>query len=124
MGGISRVIVRYANALSNDKKYKIEVISKEEPQRGNVVLEELNRSVKFSFIKPREIEEKRESLKDKKGLVNKILRERFRSSERLYMKRWLKKFFQNEENVAVVIDFDMSIWKYMSVIPVPVIRKI
>ncbi len=123
MGGISRVIVRYANALNKLKKYNVEILSKEEPAKGNILLKELDEGIKVHYIKPKEMEERRNYLRKKKGIVNKLIKEYSRNRERVYMKGWLKDFFLQRSEIKVLIDFDMSIWKYLSVIPVPAVGR-
>jgi glycosyltransferase involved in cell wall biosynthesis len=123
MGGISRVIVRYANALDNLKNHNVEIISKEEVENDSILLHDLNKNIKVHSIKTFEMERKRDELKKKKGLFNKFIKEYTRSDERKHMKKWLKKFFFKRNDIKVLVDFDMSIWKYLGVIPVPAVGR-
>ena len=123
MGGISRVIVRYANALIETKKYNVEIISKEEFSRENVFFKELNNKIKVHYIKSFEMEKKRDELRSRKGFMNKIVKELTRTNERSHMRNWLKSFFKKRKEIVALVDFDMSIWKYLGVIPVPTIGR-
>jgi len=123
MGGISRVIVRYANALDELTNYNVEIISKEEEKKDSILLDDLNKNVKVHSIKTFEMERKRDELRNKKGFLNKVIKEYTRKKERKYMKRWLKNFFSKRDDIQVLIDFDMSIWKYLGVISVPTVGR-
>lgn len=123
MGGISRVIVRYANALNNLKNYNVEIISKEEVNKKSILLDDLDKNIKVHNIKTKDMEIKRDQLRKKKGFFNKIVKEYTRYKERKYMKKWLKKFFLKRNDVKVLVDFDMSIWKYLAVIPAPTVGR-
>ncbi|MEI6857721.1 hypothetical protein [Psychrilyobacter sp.] len=69
MGGISRVIVRYANALNNLKNYNVEIISKEEVNKKSILLDDLDKSIKVHNIKTKDMEMKRDQLRKKQGFL-------------------------------------------------------
>ncbi len=39
------------------------------------------------------------------------------------MRLWLKNFYEKRNDIKLLVDFDMSIWKYLGVILVPAVGR-
>jgi len=117
MGGIERILITFLNELSKRKNIEVELLIKENDPVKNVFYREIPEGIKVTFIKTEEMVEKRENYsKKRKNLLYKLLYNGYRTYERNYMKRWLKNFFDKRQDTDVVIDFDMSLGKYLDTI--------
>lgn len=116
MGGIERVAVSYINELAKDRNVELTVLIKENDREKNVFFKEISKNVDIKFIKTREMVKYREKISQKKSnLFWKLVYVCVITYERIYMRNWLKKF--NEKNkFDVIIDFDMSLGKYIEVL--------
>lgn len=124
MGGIEKNVIKIARGLSQREGIEVEIIIKENDPEKNVLVNEIPDNVKYSFIKTEEMVAFRErASKNKKNIFWKLIYGYLRWYERIYMKRWLKVFFDKRKDIDVVFDFDMSLGKYLDVIPKPVIGR-
>ncbi len=118
MGGIERVLINYLIKLSKVKDVQIELLIKENNPQKNIFEKEVPSNIKISYIKSPEMIEKREeySMKKKKSIYYKMMYALTLKKERGYMRNWLKEYFEGQKNVDAVIDFDMSLGKYLDTI--------
>lgn len=124
MGGIEKNVIKIARGLSQRNDVEVEILIKENDPVKNVLVKEIPPNVNCKFIKTEEMVSLREKAsKNKKNLLWKIIYAYLRWYERIYMKKWLKKFFQERKDIDIVFDFDMSLGKYLDVIPKPVVGR-
>lgn len=118
MGGIERVLLNYLIKLSKIEDVQIELLIKENNPQKNIFEKEVPSNIKISYIKSPEMIEKREeySMKKKKSIYYKMMYVFTLKKEREYMRNWLKEYFEGQKNVDAVIDFDMSLGKYLDTI--------
>lgn len=121
MGGIERVLISYLQGLAKEKDLEITVLIKENDPEKNIFFKDIPKNLPVIFIKTEEMVKFRNKVKNnKKNIFCRLLYPLLLSYERIYMKKWLKKFMQeNKEKFDIVIDFDMSLGKYLDVIPLP-----
>ena len=116
MGGIERVAVSYINELAKDKDIDLTVVIKENNSEKNVFAKQLPDNINLKFIKPEKIVKFREKAsKNKKNIFWNIVYLFLLNYERIYMKRWLKRL-NRDVKYDYVIDFDMSLGKYIQVL--------
>ncbi|MCS5422315.1 MULTISPECIES: glycosyltransferase [Psychrilyobacter] len=114
MGGIEKVLTRYLHALSLQEDLEIELLIKENDPEKNVLYKELPKNLKCTFIKSRKMVNFREKMSSKrKNIFYNIIYQIMREIEKIQMKIFLKSFFQKNDDIDVVIDFDMSLGKYL-----------
>lgn len=117
MGGIERVLITYLRALENEKDLDITLLIKENDREKNVFADEVPKSIRVEYIKTEEAVKIREKISSKKGnLLYRLYYQLYIAFERLKMKKFLKDFF-DRNSFDAVIDFDMSLGKYLSVVP-------
>lgn len=121
MGGIERVLISYLQGLAKEKNLEITVLIKENDPEKNIFFKDIPENLPVIFIKTEEMVRFRNKVKNnKKNIFCRLLYPLLLSYERIYMKKWLKRFMQeNKEKFDLVIDFDMSLGKYLDVIPLP-----
>lgn len=121
MGGIERVLISYLQGLAKEEDLEITVLIKENDPEKNIFFKDIPENLPVVFIKTEEMVKFRNKVKNnKKNIFCRLLYPLLLSYERIYMKKWLKRFMQeNKEKFDVVIDFDMSLGKYLDVIPLP-----
>lgn len=121
MGGIERVLISYLQGLAKEKDLEITVLIKENDPEKNIFFKDIPQNLPVVFIKTEEMVRFRNKIKNnKKNIFCRLLYPLLLSYERIYMKKWLKKFMQeNKDKFDIVIDFDMSLGKYLDVIPLP-----
>lgn len=121
MGGIERVLISYLQGLAKEEDLEITVLIKENNPEKNIFFKDIPENLPVIFIKTEEMVRFRNKVKNnKKNIFCRLIYPLLLSYERIYMKKWLKKFMQeNKEKFDVVIDFDMSLGKYLDVIPLP-----
>lgn len=115
MGGIERILITFLKELSRRKDIEVELLIKENNPEKNVFEKELPKNIKVTYIKtPQMIEEReRYSIRKKESIYYKIMYLLSLKKERSYMRKWLKKYFDEKKDIEVVIDFDMSLGKYL-----------
>ena len=119
MGGIERVAISYLEGLSKEEDLEITLLIKENDPEKNIFIKDVPKNIPIKFIKTEEMVIKRNKLaKNKKKFLSKLLYPLLLTYERIYMKKWLKKYFVKNK-YDVVIDFDMSLGKYLDEIPYP-----
>ena len=117
MGGIEKVLTRYLHALSLQENLEIELLIKENDPEKNILYKELPKNLKCTFIKSRKMVDFREKMSSKrKKIFYNIIYQITREIEKIQMKMFLKSFFKRNDNIDVVIDFDMSLGKYLDTI--------
>lgn len=117
MGGIERVLITYLRALAQDRELDITLLIKENDSVKNVFASEVPENIKVEYIKTESEVKRREEISSKKS--NPLFRlyyQLYIFLERVKMKRFLQGFFSKNKFDAV-IDFDMSLGKYLSVVP-------
>ncbi|WP_294659661.1 glycosyltransferase [uncultured Fusobacterium sp.] len=121
MGGIERVLTSYLQGLANDEDLEITVLIKENDPEKNIFLTDIPKNLPVVFIKTEEMVKFRNKVKEnKKNIFCRLLYPLLLSYERIYMKKWLKRFMcENQDKFDVVIDFDMSLGKYLDIIDLP-----
>ena len=121
MGGIERVLTSYLQGLANDEDLEITVLIKENDPEKNIFLTDIPKNLPVVFIKTEEMVKFRNKVKEnKKNIFCRLLYPLLLSYERIYMKKWLKRFmYENQDKFDVVIDFDMSLGKYLDIINLP-----
>ena len=121
MGGIERVLTSYLQGLANDEDLEITVLIKENDLEKNIFLIDIPKNLPVVFIKTEEMVKFRNKVKEnKKNIFCRLLYPLLLSYERIYMKKWLKRFmYENQDKFDVVIDFDMSLGKYLDIINLP-----
>lgn len=119
MGGIERILTTFLKELIKRDGVEVELLIKENDPQKNVFESEVPKGIKINYIKTAEMVEKREKLseKKKKNSIYRLLYALALKNERKYMKGWIKEYFNDREDIDVVIDFDMSLGKYLDVIP-------
>ncbi|MEG1189755.1 MAG: glycosyltransferase [Cetobacterium sp.] len=117
MGGIERVLISYLQGISKDKDLDITLLIKENNPAKNVFYKDIPENVKCEFIKSEKLVEMRENISKKRGnIFYRAMYQIVVAYERLEMKRWLKEYFKNNSYDSV-IDFDMSLGKYLDEVP-------
>lgn len=117
MGGIEKVLTRYLHALSIQEDLEIELLIKENDPEKNVLYKELPKNLKCTFIKSRKMVDFREKMSsERKNIFYNIIYQITREIEKIQMKMFLKSFFQKNNDIDVVVDFDMSLGKYLDTI--------
>lgn len=117
MGGIERVLITYLKALSQEKELDITLLIKENDRQKNVFVSEIPENIKLEYIKTEEDVKNREDISNKKNNpLYRIYYQIYIGLERLKMKKFLKDFF-SKNSFDAVIDFDMSLGKYLEVVP-------
>lgn len=126
MMGIERVLISYLQGLSKEEDIEITVLIKENDPEKNIFFKDIPKSLPVIFIKTEKMVRFRNKIKNnKKNIFCRILYPLLLSYERMYMKKWLKNFMkENRDKFDVVIDFDMSLGRYLSVFSIPVIAWI
>lgn len=121
MGGIERVLTSYLQGLANDEDLEITVLIKENDLEKNIFLTDIPKNLPVVFIKTEEMVKFRNKVKEnKKNIFCRLLYPLLLGYERIYMKKWLKRFmYENQDKFDVVIDFDMSLGKYLDIINLP-----
>lgn len=121
MGGIERVLTSYLQGLASEEDLEITVLIKENDPEKNIFLTDIPKNLPIIFIKTEEMVKFRNKVKEnKKNIFCRLLYPLLISYERIYMRKWLKKFMQeNKEEFDIVIDFDMSLGKYLDIINLP-----
>ncbi|MGL5413929.1 glycosyltransferase [Cetobacterium sp.] len=121
MGGIERVLINYLEKLSKEPELDITLIIKQNIPEDNVFLPEVPKNIKIVYVKSEEMCRRTDRLrKDKKNIVSRLQYQWALFYERIIMKQWVKSFFE-ENNFDVVIDFDMSLMKYLECIKTSVV---
>lgn len=119
MGGIEKVLTRYLHALSGQENLEIELLIKENDPEKNVLYKELPKNLKCTFIKSKKMINFREKMSSKrKNIFCNIIYQITREIEKIQMKMFLKSFFKKNNDIDVVIDFDMSLGKYLDTIKI------
>ena len=122
MGGIERVLTSYLQGLANDEDLEITVLIKENDPEKNIFLTDIPKNLPVVFIKTEEMVKFRNEIKAKrkKNIFYKLIYPLILTYERLYMKKWLRNYMKaNKDKFDVVIDFDMSLGKYLNIIDLP-----
>lgn len=121
MGGIERVLISYLEKLSLEKKLDITLILKENNPEKNIFLKEVPKNIKIVFIKSVQLCKRTENYrKNKKNIFSNIMYQWSLYYERIVMKNWIRKYFKDNK-FDKIIDFDMSLSKYVEEIRQPVI---
>lgn len=121
MGGIERVLISYLEKLSLEKKLDITLILKENNPEKNIFLKEVPKNIKIVFIKSIQLCKRTENYrKNKKNIFSNIMYQWSLYYERIVMKNWIRKYFKDNK-FDKIIDFDMSLSKYVEEIRQPVI---
>ena len=122
MGGIEKVLISYLNGLSNEKEIQIELLIKENNKERNIFYKNIPEGIKCNFIKTEKMINLRNRIYEKKkNIFWKIIYILVLEFERIYMKRWLKCYFE-ENKYDVIIDFDMGLGKYLDILKeIPVV---
>lgn len=116
MGGIERVAISYLEGLSKEKDLDVTLVIKENDPEKNVFVKDVPSNIKIEFIKTEKMVRFRNHASDnKKNPFWRIIYFFMLNYERIYMKRWLKNYFQKNK-IDVTIDFDMSLGKYLDVV--------
>ncbi|MGL6066362.1 MAG: glycosyltransferase [Cetobacterium sp.] len=124
MGGIERVLINYLEKLAKEPELDITLIIKENIKEKNVFFSEVPKNIKVVFIKTEEMCKKTFELrKDKKNQFKRLQYQFALFYERLVMRKWIKEHFKNN-SYNTVIDFDMSLSKYIEEISIPVVAWI
>lgn len=122
IGGIERVLTSYLQGLANEDDLEITVLIKENNPEKNIFFKDIPEKLPIVFIKTEEMVAFRNKIKEerKKNIFCKMLYPILLSYERWYMRKWLKNYMkENENKFDVVIDFDMSLGKYLNLINLP-----
>lgn len=122
MGGIERVLTSYLQGLANEEELEITVLIKENDPEKNIFLTDIPKNLPVVFIKTEEMVKFRNEIKAKrkKNIFYKLIYPLILTYERLYMKKWLRNYMKaNKDKFDVVIDFDMSLGKYLNIIDLP-----
>lgn len=116
MGGIERVATSYINELAKLDSIDLTVLIKENNPEKNIFVEQISKKVSLKFIKTEKMVSFRDKVaKKKKSIIWKIVYAYLLSYERYYMKKWLKSL-NDEDKYDIIIDFDMSLGKYIQVL--------
>lgn len=116
MGGIEKIAISYLEALSEEQDLEITLLIKENDLERNILLKNIPKNIPINFIKSEKMIKIRNKISEnKKNIFFKIIYPILLTYERIYMKRWLKKYF-SKNKFDTVIDFDMSLGKYLDVI--------
>lgn len=119
MGGIERVAISYLQGLSKEKDLDINLVIKENNPERNVFFKEIPSKIKIDFIKTERMVKYREHIsKNKNNIFYRIIYFFLLNYERIYMKKWLKNYCIKNK-FDLIIDFDMSLGKYLDVIKAP-----
>lgn len=114
MGGIERVLITYLTALSKEKDLDITLLIKENNPEKNIFLKDIPENIRFQFIKSEELIKKRERASKKRK--NPFFRAYYQwliLIERTAMKKFVQEYFSKNKFDAI-IDFDMSLRKYIA----------
>ncbi len=121
MGGIERVLISYLEKLALEKELDITLILKENIPEKNVFLSEVPKNIKIEFIKTEELCKRTEGYRNnKKNIVSNLMYQWSLFYERLVVKKWVKEYF-SKNKFDKIIDFDMSLSKYVQEVGQPVI---
>lgn len=121
MGGIERVLISYLEKLSLEKNLDITLILKENNPEKNIFLKEVPKNIKIVFIKSVQLCKRTENYrKNKKNIFSNIMYQWSLYYERIVMRNWIRKYFKDNK-FDKIIDFDMSLSKYVEEIRQPVI---
>lgn len=114
-GGIVRVMIRYANGIYAQGKYNVEILFKDNFEKDGVRLQELNPNIKIHSISSARIVEMRNKCRKEKekNLFAKIIYNLILPYDRLTYHKNIKNVFNKRDDVVALIDFDMSLWKYL-----------
>ena len=123
MMGIERVLISYLQGLAKEEDLEITVLIKENDPEKNIFFKDIPKNLPVIFIKTEEMVRFRNKIKNnKKNIFCRLLYPLLLSYERIYMKKWLKKFMEeNKDKFDVVIDFDMSLGRYLEIFNIPII---
>lgn len=121
MGGIERVLISYLQGLANEEELEITALIKENDPDKNIFFKDIPKNLSVIFIKTEKMVKFRNKIKqNKKNIFCRLLYPLLLSYERLYMKKWIREFMRNnKDKFDVVIDFDMSLGKYLDEISLP-----
>lgn len=122
IGGIERVLTSYLQGLANEEDLEITVLIKENDPEKNIFFTDIPKNLPVVFIKTEEMVKFRNEIKTKrkKNIFYKLIYPLILAYERLYMKKWLRNYMKaNKDKFDVVIDFDMSLGKYLDIINLP-----
>lgn len=119
MGGIERVLISYLQSLAAEEELEITLLIKENDPIKNVFHRDVPRNIKTLFIRTEEAQSFRQKIASrKKNPIYRAFYQGLIAWERMGMKRWLMAHFK-ENSYDWVIDFDMSLGKYLDAIPFP-----
>jgi glycosyltransferase involved in cell wall biosynthesis len=119
MGGIERILISYLNTLAKEEEIEITLLIKENDPEKNVFYKDIPEGIKCIFIKSEEAQKFRYKIAAKrKNPLYRLFYQGIIAYERFKMKNWLENFFE-KNSYDWVIDFDMSLGKYLDVIPFP-----
>lgn len=114
-GGIVRAMIRYANGIYEHGKYNVEILFKDDFSRSGERLKELNPSIKVHSLnsaKMVDIRNKYRKLRDK-SMIAKLVYNLILPYERYIYNKEVKKIFNKRDDILVLIDFDMTLWRYL-----------
>ncbi|MGL6025100.1 MAG: glycosyltransferase [Cetobacterium sp.] len=121
MGGIERVLVNYLEKLAKEPELDITLIIKENIPEKNIFFNEIPKNVKVEFIKTEKMCRKTMCFKEnKKNIFSRLQYQWALFYERIVMRKWIKNHFKNNK-YSTVIDFDMSLSKYIEEVKIPAI---
>lgn len=110
--GVIRAMARYANGIYEEGRYNVELFFKNGGRELENNLKDFNPNIKINYVKPYEMVERTKSFKSK-NLFSKIIYNLLMSYNKYYVQKKSNEFFKNREDAVALIDFDMSMWKYI-----------
>ncbi|MBC2850958.1 glycosyltransferase [Cetobacterium sp. 8H] len=113
MGGIERVLVNYLEKLALEPELDITLIIKENIPEKNVFASEVPKNIKVEYIKSEELCRRTDSYrKNKKNTISRLMYQWSLFYERVVTRKWVKEYFE-KNRFDVIVDFDMSLMKYV-----------
>ena len=113
IGGLEKLLVEYANFISENNSYDVILFLMSDLGVENTLIDSVNDKIEVKYIKDRYmIKEKEELKKNKKTIFGKLKYIKFLNYEKKQSHKRYKSYIDNLDNVKVIIDFDLSLFKF------------
>ena len=113
IGGMEKLLVEYANFICKDGIYDVILFLMSDLGVENTLIDSVDDKIEVKYIKDSDMVKKKEDLKKKKKtFLGRLRYAKFLSYEKKETHKRYKDYVNSLNNVKVVIDFDLSLFKF------------